>query len=190
MHSGAEESTRTLPRAHPAVSCFTVVVQLFRLWLLRLLSAKETLLGNLLLQMPHTTACVFVADVRILSFLHINSDIVQLRGLESVSIHDILKYNFPLKRYTVIHHCHLFSLHVITALREHDLLCLPIDSLHWQLMERWCQGRNIKTYLCKDFLSINAKLQILFCVLLFWHGIRVTHILSAYHSVYLWLEIL
>ena len=38
----------------------------------------------------------------------------------------------------------LISLHMITAPREHDLLCLPIDSLWWQLMEQPYQGRNIR----------------------------------------------
>ena len=69
------KNQHTVPQAHPAVSRFAVVVQLFRLLLLRQLSAKR---NALLLKMPHTTACVFVAVVRILSFLHINSDIVQL----------------------------------------------------------------------------------------------------------------
>ena len=73
--NGAQESTRTIPQAHPAVSRFAVVVQLFWLLLLRRLSAKR---NALLLKMPHTTACVFVAVMRILSFLHINSDIIQL----------------------------------------------------------------------------------------------------------------
>ena len=50
------------------------------------------LLGDLLLQMPHTTACVFVAVMRILSFSHINSDFVQLR------VPDPLVYTVPSKK--------------------------------------------------------------------------------------------
>ena len=92
--NGAQESTHTVPRDHPVVSRFAVVVQLFWLLLLRRLSAKR---NALLLKMPHTTACVFMAVVRILSVLHINSDIVQL-GVPDL-LDGILEYNFPLKRY-------------------------------------------------------------------------------------------
>jgi len=62
-------------------------------------------------------------------------------GSRSVSVHGILEYTFCSKG-TLWYD--LFSLHMITALHEHDLLCLPIDSLWWQLVEWQCQGHNIR----------------------------------------------
>ena len=144
---GAQESTRTVPRSHPAVSRFAVVVQLFRLLFLHRLSAK---INALLLKMSHTTACVFVAVVKIFS-LHINSDIIH-RGVPDLLVHTVsLNITFHSKG-TLWYD--LFSLHVITALREDDLLCLPIDSLWWQLVERQCQRRNIRMYLCVNWRKI------------------------------------
>jgi len=145
---GAQESTRTVPRAHPAVSRFAVVVQLFRLLFLHRLSAK---INALLLKMSHTTACVFVAVVKIFSFLHINSDIIH-RGVPDLLVHTVsLNITFHSKG-TLWYD--LFSLHVITTLREDDLLCLPIDSLWWQLVERQCQRPNIRMYLCVNWRKI------------------------------------
>ena len=45
---------------------------------------------------------------------------------------------------------------------EHDLLCLPINSLRWQLMERQCQGHNIRMYLCVNWRRIR---KFIFCIL-------------------------
>ena len=45
---------------------------------------------------------------------------------------------------------------------EHDLLCLPINSLRWQLVERQCQGHNIRMYLCVNWRRIR---KFTFCIL-------------------------
>ena len=147
-----------VPRAHPAVSRFAVMVQLFWLLLLHRLSAKR---NALLMKMLHTTPCVFVAVVRILFFLHINSDIIQL------VVPDLLVYtvssNITFHSKGTLWH-DLFSLHVITALREHDLSPLLIDSLQWQLVEWQCQGRNIRMYLCVNWRKIR---KFTFCIVNF-----------------------
>ena len=144
-----------VPRAHPAVSRFAVVVQLFWLLLLCRLSAKR---NTLLMKMFQTTPCVFVAVARILFFLHINSDIIQL-VVPDLLVHTISSNITFHSKGTLWHD--LFSLHVITALCEHDLSRLPIDSLRWQLVEWQCQGRNIRMYLCVNWRKI--RIYFLYC---------------------------
>ena len=145
------KNQHTVPgaQAHTEVSLFNVVLQLFQLLLLRWQSAKR---NALLLKMPHTTACVFVG---FRSWEFCTS--IATWGSRFVSIHGILEYNFPLKRYTVIRL-------TVTAFREHDLFCLPIDSLRWQLVEQQCQGRNIRMHLCVNWRKIR---KFTFCIVNF-----------------------
>ena len=146
----------TVPWVHPAISCFTAVVQLSWLLLPRRLSAKR---NALLLKMPRTTACIFVAVVRILSVLHINNDIIQL------GVPDLLVYTVSLN---LTFHSNgtlwydLFSLFVITALRERARCVMP--ALRWQLVERQCQGRNIRMYLCVNWCKTR---KFTFCIVNF-----------------------
>ena len=168
--------------APTAVSRFDVVIQLFRLLLLHRQSAK---INALLLKMPHTTACVFVAVVRI---LHINSDIIQL-GVPDLLVYAVssnitfrskgmLWYDLHvigLTAFLLWYDLHVigltafllwYDLHVIglTAFREYNLLCLPIDSLWWQFVEWQCQGCNIRMHLCVNWCKIR---KFTFCIVNF-----------------------
>ena len=79
---------------------------------------------------PHSTACVFMAVVRTLSFSHSNSDFVQLRVPGYISIHSTLECNFPLEEMDCEMPLAPLSLAlVITAHCECNLLYLPVDNL-------------------------------------------------------------
>ena len=135
--SGAQESTRSTWSSSPhcgkslryrgsVISAFIALATISK----KKLSPFENA--------PHYSLCL--CGCRENSLLSA-SDIVQL-GVPYLLVYTVSSNITFCSKGTLWHD--LFSLHMITALHEHDLLCLPIDSLWWQLVEWQCQGRNIR----------------------------------------------